>query len=172
MKGLIINHNTKYIGEIIKLFDGCDMINCTNFNSEVAEQYDYIVLSGGPTPDETFENIKKEKEWLKQTNKPVLGICLGLHILCHTFGGEMKKMTKNRKLNENLRFVGENYNMFYNHTYYFDRIPDGFVGEIVNGMVMWIRHKTKPILAFQGHPEVTENGNKIKNFFLENFVKK
>lgn len=173
MRGLIINHNTKYIGEVIQLFRGCDMINYSNFDeNQIEENYDYVVLSGGPTPDETFENIQKEKDWLLKTDKPVLGICLGLHIICNAFGGKMKKMSRNRKLYEGLTFINENYNMFYNHSYYFDKIPDEFVGDIKNGMIMWIKHKTKPILAFQGHPEMTENGYKIRDFFLNEIVVK
>jgi len=171
MKGLIINHNTKYIGNLISLFEGCDVINYNNFDPEKAETYDYVILSGGPTIDETFENIKEEKDWLLKTNKPILGICLGIQILCFIYGGVMKKFEKNRKLNENFKFVDTNYNMLYNHSYYFDEIPEDFIGEIKNNMVVWIKHKTKPILAFQGHPEVTENGEKIRDFFLTKIVK-
>ena len=171
MKGIIINHDTRYIGDIIKLFYGCDVIHFKNFNIDQVESYDYVILSGGPTPDPTFENIKEEIEWIKKTEKPILGICLGIQIICAAFGGNMKRFEKNRKLNENLKFVDIDYNMLYNHSYYFDQIPQDFVGEIKNNVVVWIKHKTKPILAFQGHPEVTENGEKIKEFFLTKIIK-
>jgi GMP synthase-like glutamine amidotransferase len=85
MAGLIINHNTKYIGKVIGLFKDCDVMHWTNFNAERAESYDYIVLSGGPI-DIDGDNIKEEKEWLYKTNKPILGICLGLQILCLAYG--------------------------------------------------------------------------------------
>jgi GMP synthase-like glutamine amidotransferase len=175
MAGLIINHDTKYIGKVIQLFKGCDVMHHTNFNAERAEQYDYIVLSGGPI-DIAGDRLKEEKEWLKITEKPVLGICLGLQILCMVYDESLiyNKFPNNynRKLYEGVRFVDTDYNMFYNHSYYFNRIPDGFVGEVKNNILTYMRHKTKPVIAFQGHPEMTDNGVKIKEFFLKDIVKK
>lgn len=172
MAGLIINHDTKYIGNVIGLFKECDVMHYNNFNKDKAELYDYIVLSGGPI-DITGDNIKTEKEWLKTTNKPVFGICLGLQILCLVYSDE--KLTynrfKNRKLLESVRFIGEDYNMFYNHAYYFNQLPDDFVGEIKNNIVIYMKHKTKPVLAFQGHPEMSEGGDKLRDFFLKTMVK-
>lgn len=165
MKGLIINHDTKYIGELIRLFYGCDMINHHNFDVKKVETYDYIVLSGGPI-DITGDNIKEEKKWLKITNKPIIGICLGIQILCLVYGENMKKFPRNKKINETFHFENNNYNMFYNHSYFFEKIPDGFIGNIENGIVTYIKHKTKPIIAFQGHPEMTIDGYKIKDFFI------
>ena len=170
MTGLIINHDTKYIGKLIQLFQGCDVMNYRNFNAEKAENYDYIVLSGGPI-DITGDNIKEEKEWLRTTEKPILGICLGIQILCLVFGETMFRFPANRKINERVRFVDTDYNMFYNHSYYFNRIPQEFIGEVKNNVLVYMRHKTKPILAFQGHPEMTENGEKIRDFFLNNIIK-
>ena len=174
MAGLIINHRTKYIGKVIQLFPGCDVMDYANFNAERCETYDYIVLSGGPI-DIVDNNIKEEKEWLFKTDKPILGICLGLQILCLVYDESLiyNKFERNynRKLNENLRFVDTDYNMFYNHSYYFNKLPSDFVGEIKGGIVTYMKHKTKPVIAFQGHPEMTENGGKIKDFFLEKIVK-
>lgn len=170
MKGLIINHNTKYIGKLIQLFNGCDMMNYQNFDKDRVETYDYIVLSGGPI-DIDGDNIKEEKEWLKITNKPILGVCLGIQILCLVYGETMYKFDKNRKINEKLKFVETDYNMFYNHSYYFKKVPNDFIGEVKNDVVVYMKHKTKPILAFQGHPEMTEDGDKIKEFFLEKIAK-
>lgn len=170
MPGLIINHDSKYIGKVIALFKGCDVMHHSNFNPQKAEEYDYIVLSGGPI-DITGNNIVAEKEWLKVTNKPVFGICLGLQILCLVFDESLEYQRFpnkwNRKLADNFQFVNENYNMFYNHSYFFNEIPKDFVGEVKNNILTFIRHKTKPIIAFQGHPEMTENGIKLKEFFLK-----
>jgi GMP synthase (glutamine-hydrolysing) len=170
MKGLIINHDTKYIGKLIHMFKGCDVMHHGNFDKEKVETYDYIVLSGGPIEIDG-DNIKDEKEWLKITNKPILGICLGIQILCLVYGEKMRKFDRNKKINENLRFIDKDYNMFYNHSYYFEKIPEGFFGEVKNGVVVYIKHKTKPILAFQGHPEMTDSGEFIRDFFLNKIVK-
>jgi len=170
IKCLIINHDTKYICKLIDLFNGCDVMNYRNFDPLKCETYNYIILSGGPINIDG-DNIKEEKMWLKETNKPILGICLGFQILCLIYGSKMNKFEHNRKLNEKLKFVDDEYNMFYNHIYYFKEIPMDFVGEIKNNLITYIKHKTKPILAFQGHPEMTEHGYKIKDFFIEKIVK-
>lgn len=172
MAGLIINHDTRYIGDVIKLFNNCDVMHYNNFREDRAEEYDFIVLSGGPI-DITGDNIKEEKQWLKTTKKPIFGICLGLQILCLAFSNEQLTYNKfkNRKLLEDVRFIGENYKMFYNHAYYFNALPEGFVGELKNGIVTYMKHKSKPILAFQGHPEMTEGGDKLKDFFITEIAK-
>lgn len=174
MSGLIINHDTKYIGNVIKLFKGCDVMHHTNFDPIKAESYDFIVLSGGPI-DITGDNIKNEKEWLKTTEKPILGICLGLQILCLVYDESLiyNKFERNynKKVLENVHFIDTDYNMFYNHSYYFNKLPKDFVGEVKSGIVIYMKHKTKPVIAFQGHPEMTENGEKIKEFFLNEIVK-
>lgn len=178
MKGIIINHGTRYIKELQDLFNECDTIEYKDFRKEIVEKYDYVVLSGGPTP--VIYEIEEEKKWLKETNKPIFGICLGLQILCLVYDDslEYKKLDKNRKTNENFKFVNENYSMHYNHSYYFDHIPKDFIGELkysktrnVN-ILTYIRHKNKPILAFQGHPEITKNSFLIKNLFLNEMIKK
>jgi len=168
MIGLIINHDTKYICDVMNLFKGCDVMNHINFNPERAEEYDYIVLSGGP--GDPRAGREREKEWIKNTNKPILGICLGFQMICLAYGENMIELPRFRKLNENLTFVGENYNMAYNHSYYFDKVPSDFYGEVKNGLLTYIKHKSKPVLAFQGHPEITKDGSKMKDFFIEKIV--
>jgi len=169
MKGLIINHNTQYIDKLVELFD-CDVMNHTDFNSEIVEQYDYVILSGGPINISEDNDIFTEKEWLRQTNKPILGICLGLQILCLVYDEnlEYKQLDENRKLFENINIDNKEYEMFYNHSYYFNTVPEGFVGEVRNNILVYMRHLTKPIMAFQGHPEMIENGEEIRDYFLKN----
>ena len=168
MKGLIINHNTQYLDKLIKLFDDCDIMNHKDFNIEKVEQYDYIVLSGGPIDISKANDIAEEKEWLKQTNKPILGICLGLQILCIVYDKALnyKRFWRNRKMYEYLIIDDKNYDMFYNHSYYFSEIPEGFDGLVRNNILIYMEHKEKPIIAFQGHPEMTEQGPEIKEHFL------
>ena len=174
MKGLIINHDTQYIGNIINLFKNCDVIHYTNFNENRVEEYDYIILSGGPIKI-TGDNIKDEKEWLLKTNKPVLGICLGFQIICLTYDDKIKynkfENNYNRKINEKFYFDDLEYDMFYNHSYYFNEIPNGFYGILENGILKYIKHDIKPIMAFQGHPEMTNYGWEIKDYFIKNLVK-
>jgi len=171
MKGLIINHNTRYIDKLVELFD-CDVMNYNDFNIQQVEQYDYIVLSGGPIDISQEDDIVEEKEWLRQTNKPILGICLGLQILCIVYDKilEYKRLKYDRKLYEYLILENKNYDMYYNHSYYFSKLPEDFDGEIRNGILIYMEHELKPIMAFQGHPEMSEQGPEIRDYFFE-FIK-
>jgi anthranilate/para-aminobenzoate synthase component II len=172
MKGLIINHNTRYIDKLVELFN-CDVMNYTDFDIEKVEQYDYVILSGGPIDISKETDIKTEKDWLRETNKPILGVCLGLQILCLVYDETLdyKELEHNRKIFDSVLFENFDYNMFYNHSYYFNKIPENFIGEVKDNILIWMRHKTKTILAFQGHPEMSEDGEKIREYFL-NMIKK
>ena len=171
MKGLIINHNTQYIDKLIELFE-CDVMNHVDFDVEKVEQYDYIILSGGPIDISKENDIVAEKEWLIQTNKPILGICLGLQILCLVYDESLiyKELEYTRKLKESVLFENIDYDMFYNHSYYFSKVPEGFDGEVRTNILIYMKHLTMPIFAFQGHPEMSEQGEKIRDYFL-NMVK-
>lgn len=167
MKGLIINHNTQYIEKLVELFK-CDVMNHVDFDVNIVEQYDYIVLSGGPINISKENNVVDEKKWLKKTNKPILGICLGLQILCLVYDKtlEYNELWFNRKMYEYLIIDNKNYDMFYNHKYHFSKIPKGFDGEVRNNVLIYMKHKKKPIMAFQGHPEMSEQGEEIRDYFL------
>ncbi len=169
MKGLIINHNTQYIDKLSELFNQCDIINHTDFSVEKVNEYDYVILSGGHIKISNKTDIITEKKWLKETNKPILGICLGLQILCLVYDEtlEYKKFKNNRKVYEKFEFENTNFDLFYNHSYYFEKVPINFIGEIKDGIVIWMKHETKPIFAIQGHPEISENGKIIRDYFLD-----
>lgn len=164
-KGLIINHGTVFSNNI-KLFLGkLDEMHYTDFNKDIADTYDYYILSGGPIHISDEDDIKEEKEFLKNCNKPVLGICLGLQILSIMEGCKLKELDKPRNnLYENL---GE-LNMRYEHGWYIDTIPNNYSGIIEDNIVKYIKHNTKPVIAYQGHPELSgESGLKIKRDFID-----
>jgi anthranilate/para-aminobenzoate synthase component II len=167
MRGLIINHNTQYLDKLVELFN-CDVMNHIDFNVEKVEQYDYIILSGGPIDISKETDIVAEKDWLRETNKPILGICLGLQILCLVYDEtlEYKELEHTRKLYENIQFENVDYDMFYNHSYYFSKVPEGFDGKVRNNILIYMKHRQKPIIAFQGHPEMSEHGEEIRDYFL------
>ena len=57
MRGLIINHHSKFLEQLVKLsseFAQIEVIDYQEFSIEKAEKYDFIILSGGSI------NISKE----------------------------------------------------------------------------------------------------------------
>jgi anthranilate synthase/aminodeoxychorismate synthase-like glutamine amidotransferase len=113
---------------------------------------------------------------------PVLGVCLGLQCIGHTFGAEvvvnyrmMHGKTSPIKHNGKALFAGLP-NPFLATRYHSlviqrDTLPDclEITAETEEGEVMGVRHKTLPIWGVQFHPEsiLTEHGRLI----LQNFLK-
>jgi len=175
MKCLIIHHQTKYKEELLNLFSeySPEIVDCEKFEPENTEKYDFIVLSGGPIHISDEKDIKKEKEFIRNTNKPVLGICLGLQIFGVTFGSKLLELEKKREGLSDFEIHGEKGKLYFSQGWHVKDSPQEFEilrrnGEIIEAM----RHKTKPFLAIQGHPELSgEYGERIKKIFIERYVK-
>jgi len=106
--------------------------------------------------------------WLRNFEKPVLGICAGMQIIGMVFGGELKKKTEVGFYFENvdkdfLGLSGE-VEVYHLHNSYveFSEDFDIFAGEDVSQAV---RHKVKSVYGVLFHPEVRQ-----KEMILE-FVK-
>ena len=54
--------------------------------------YTHIILSGGPK--HVYEaDTYTMPEWVLQSTAPVLGVCYGMQLIAHTFGGRVTKMS-------------------------------------------------------------------------------
>ena len=155
-----------------------------------------VVLSGGPgsvieadAPDVPDEFWKIEV--------PVLGICYGMQLIAHTFGGQVEPSTvreygkteiKVIAKSELLQGVTQRFNAWMSHGDVVLSPPEGFVitAYSESGLISAMEHTEKRIYTLQFHPEVshTEYGVQIlKNFALtishctpdwsmENFIQK
>jgi GMP synthase-like glutamine amidotransferase len=173
MKGLIIDHKTKYIAALTELFPEAELVRHGKFDPSDTEKYDFIVLSGGPINISGPQDIAEEKRFLLSTSKPILGVCLGHQMLGVANGSKLLQLRGNREGFFDISILGAAGKIFYNHEWYIKELPQGFSllandGEIITAM----HHKTKPILSVQGHPEMSgEYGRKIRDIFIERFVK-
>jgi carbamoyl-phosphate synthase small subunit len=124
------------------------------------EKIDAVVISNGPGDPkvipQTIINIQK----LLKKNIPILGICLGNQLLALAAGGDTKKLKfGHRSQNQPCRFEDKQNSYFIttqNHGYVVSKIPDGFLPWFTNandGTNEGIRHKNKPIMSVQFHPE-------------------
>ena len=119
------------------------------------------------------EYIKKEKEFIRNTNKPILGICLGLQIFGAMFGSKLFELDRLRKGFFNFELHEEKGICYFNHKWFVKDAPPEF--EVLRRneeIIEALRHKTKPFLGVQCHPEISgEYGEKIKKIFIEKYVK-
>lgn len=167
MRGLIINHDSKYTGELSKLFNKCDVVCYTHFNLDHANQYDYIVLSGGEINISHEPDITLEKFFLKTCNKPIFAVCLGMQILSIIAGETLNELDARRRSPEELSIFDMVGDMTYNHGWYIGNIPNGYEGVMGSDGVLRAIYNDK-VMAFQGHPELSgEFGLKLRDRFYE-----
>ncbi|MCX7857204.1 MAG: glutamine-hydrolyzing GMP synthase [Deltaproteobacteria bacterium] len=137
-----------------------------------------LVLSGGPKSVTESDAPICDKE-IFQLNIPILGICYGLQLIAHFFGGEVEKANR-AEYGKTKMIVEKPDPLFYavdgetrvwmSHKDRVIKMPEGFIGlaRSENSPHAAIRSKEKPIYGVQFHPEVhhTEKGKEILKNFL------
>jgi len=127
---------------------------------------DKIIISGTSLKDNRFLKDLEYFRWIKNLDKPTLGICGGMHILGLLFNGELKKqqeigLTKINFEKEFLRLSGS-VEVYELHNYFVE--PEDFnIIAKSNYCIQAIKHKTKPLYGILFHPEV-RNKNLLLNF--------
>ncbi|WP_381415281.1 glutamine-hydrolyzing GMP synthase [Spiroplasma endosymbiont of Anurida maritima] len=142
-----------------------------------------IILSGGP--DSVYNNQQEnfDKEILN-LNIPILGVCYGLQLIAHSFGGivtsadkqEFGKASLNIVDNNNLLFLNipDNKKVWMSHSDHIEKMPNDFtVLANSENSIAAIKHKTKSIYGIQFHAETTqtEYGSQIISNFIFDIAK-
>jgi len=142
-------------------------------------KFDGILISNGPGDPKmckkTIKNIKKAM----QKDIPVFGICLGNQLMALAAGADTFKMKYgHRSQNQPCLMKGTKrcFITTQNHGFAVDTnsLPKDWEALFTNvndGTNEGIRHKTKPFMSFQGHPEATP-GPKDTEFLFDEFIKK
>lgn len=139
-----------------------------------------IILSGGPMSVYDSDSPTLNNEILL-LNKPILGICYGLQILCKNLGGKVEP-AKDREYGKaelsieakSLLFadIKNDSIVWMSHGDFLTNLPQGFqvIGTSQHSPICAIENKNKKIFGVQFHPEVvhSEEGLKIvKNFLFK-----
>lgn len=144
------------------------------------EKPNAIILSGGPSS--IFEDDTNYKP-LFDLKIPILGICYGMQLISHFFGGVVERGTQGEyghatieaQNGFNLKNVPDELNVWMSHFDHVKQAPKNF--EIIykskNGLLAGIENKAQKILALQFHPEVehSENGKDILRHFFKDIAK-
>jgi anthranilate synthase/aminodeoxychorismate synthase-like glutamine amidotransferase len=170
----------QYLGEL-----GAEMRVIRNDDLTVDEIEDLgperILISPGPGPPDTAGVSLGVIERFED-KVPILGVCLGHQAIGQHFGGKVVRAPE--------PVHGKPVEIVHDGRTLFDDIPNNFAAgryhslivdrdewpdvleisaESPDGIVMGLRHKTKPIEGVQFHPEsiLTEHGKKLLQNFLE-----
>jgi len=140
-----------------------------------------IILTGGkPDLDKkiNIDKVRADLVCLINYNLPILGICEGHEIISYVSGGDIRRLKKRFKTNENeVKIIRKNkifkglpnkIKVCENHSGYVEYLPSFFdvAASSRKDRIEGIIHKKKPIFGVQFHPEESgEAGEKIiKNF--------
>ncbi|MDR0646637.1 MAG: glutamine-hydrolyzing carbamoyl-phosphate synthase small subunit [Elusimicrobiota bacterium] len=139
---------------------------------------DAWVLSNGPgDPQNTGGVINNVKKLLKG-NKPVLGICLGHQIMALAAGAKTRKLLRGHRSFNQPVFEVETRRGFMtsqNHSFEVNRksLPKGWQVWFENandGSIEGIKHKNKPFMSAQFHPEASGGPNDT-TWIIKEFIK-
>lgn len=187
MKALIIDNGSTFVKELTNLVQKLevetDLVPRDSFRSGEESKYDFLVLSGGHLANtnvmENLDMYDEEIATIKNSDKPILGVCLGHQLIASVFGGEIYRVNDKirgvfpmTKVCEHpiLDSVG-NLNVFEAHQYCVKNVhpPILSIAESATGVEI-LEIEDKKIIGFQFHPEMNqaEDGGKQ---LLKNFIK-
>jgi len=144
--------------------------------------FDKIIISPGPSkPTDSGISIAVVKKYYKKI--PILGVCLGMQVIAHTFGvqtiksidpthGKMSTLRIKNRDNSILyqKNIPQNIKIMRYHSLVIEKIPDDFeiTSNLDNNIIMSIEHKRYDLMGVQYHPEsfLTQFGNEILSNFL------
>lgn len=172
MKILLVNNHTRHLEFLNKALAGHDMEVVVyqpgvDFNDS---DKDLIILSGGGGEGLEINDThhgrlwySDEMEFILRTDKPILGICMGFEVISRAYGSavtEMKELIQGfRKVTPTRsglqRFQRDNLRQYEAHQWQVEDIDTKqfeVLAESSTGLEI-IRHRRRPIIATQFHPE-------------------
>jgi anthranilate synthase component 2 len=148
---------------------------------EEAGAYSHIILSPGPgLPAQAGVMCEVIRRWSEHI--PMLGVCLGMQAIAEVFGGRLMNLDEPLHgvssmcsvVKEDVLFPAESrpFRIGHYHSWVVDpkTLSDEIEVTAVNeqGLVMAIRHVSRPLRGVQFHPEsvLTESGQALLQRFL------
>jgi carbamoyl-phosphate synthase small subunit len=134
-----------------------------------------IFLSNGPGDPSALGYAVEAVARLVRHGLPTFGICLGHQVLAQAFGGKTFKLKfGHRGANQPVKDLGSGRVEITSQNHGFAVDPRSLSGEVevdrVNlndGTVEGFRHKTRPVLCVQYHPEASPGPHDSANLFEE-----
>tara|TARA_Y100000031_G_C8067313_1_gene313438 strand:+ start:232 stop:738 length:507 start_codon:yes stop_codon:yes gene_type:complete len=152
------NEFVKPIAEIIGKYEVKHYSEVTNVND-----YEKIIICGTALQDNKY--LKNNFSWLKDCEKPVLGICAGMQIIALTFGGKLIDQNEigmvDVKIEKENKLLTKNFKAYALHNKAVENLNQFEILARSDKAVQCIKHKKAYGILF--HPEV-RNKEIIKRF--------
>ncbi len=184
---LLVDNRDSFVwnlAEYASMFDKVKVVPNTITLAEVRKMDpDGIIISPGPGSPESRRDVGNSPEIVLEIDVPILGVCLGHQIIGHVFGGKVGRVKPLHGKSSLVKHDGKTiFSGVKNpleagryHSLAVLEVPKGFEVSAISlsdGVIMGIRHKSRPIEGVQFHPEsvLTEyhSGEGLK--IIRNFV--
>ncbi len=161
-EGLHYLEFVKPVEDIVKsVGKDCFVRHYLELSNADIERADKIIICGTSLKDEEYLKQLNKFNFLKDTNKSILGICAGMQVICLIFGGKLKKQTeigmiKVRFKRDFLGLKGEQ-EVYSLHNY--SALPTKEFEVIARGIcIQAVKHRQREIYGVLFHPEVRQKG--------------
>lgn len=153
--------------EVVKALNDWSVKHYLEVNSEDLRRCDAVILSGTALKDTATLNQPEKFVWLKETDKPVLGICAGMETIGVVFGMPLTPcleigMTEIEVTMQNLLFGGD-FRTYSLHSICVESTGDFEVWAKSARCIQVIKHKRRSVYGVLFHPEV-RNQEILKKF--------
>jgi GMP synthase-like glutamine amidotransferase len=143
----------------------CEIRHYTEVGS--IANYDKIILSGTALKDNDFMEHMEKFDWIKDCNKPVLGICAGMEAIGLAFASKLSEtqeigMTEIETAAKNPLFSSK-FSAYELHNYAVKPSGEFLVLAKSKKCVQAVKHKKKEVYGVLFHPEV-RNKEVIERF--------
>lgn len=134
-----------------------ESIHYKMLTEELVLKAEKIIISGTSLRDNAFLEDIKKFNWIKEFDKPILGICGGMHILGLIFDSELKKQQEIglTDINFKEKFLGMDgkKQVYELHNYFVESKAYEVIGTSEK-CIQAVKHKQKPFYGVLFHPEV------------------
>jgi GMP synthase (glutamine-hydrolysing) len=155
------------IASIAEELDQCVVKHYLEVNSEDTSQCSRIILSGTALKDNVTLSQPEKFDWIKDLDKPILGICAGMQTLGLVFGLQLTRcleigMTEIATLKESPLFSAK-FRAYSLHNYSVQSSAEFEVLAESARCMQALKHKQKLVYGVLFHPEV-RNAEIIQRF--------
>lgn len=170
MNIIIIDNGTRFISELEKMAsdEGKNQVEAMKFRAidfSKIPDCDLIILSGGHSLAVVNHDAeyKDELKLIRESGKPILGICLGCELIAYAFESELEKLQEREKELVELEVLDPDsiaslfskIKVHESHRWYIKELGTKLkaLAKSKDGIEI-IKHKDLPIYGLQFHPEL------------------
>lgn len=173
MRILLVNNHTVHLDSLLSELAGhhLEVLDYRPGAEFHDHDKDLVILSGGGGEGyELTDNhrpghlwYEDEIEFVQQSRKPILGICMGFEIICYAYGSQL--VAQNRLIEGfiDIHLVNKpagtaqaiNLKQFESHNWHIEEVAGKELEVLAcsDGGIEAVKHRQKKILASQFHPE-------------------